>query len=55
MVVLQIILGQTIMKRDVPFVQKDAKVVDLTPWKPAKIVGGALITLSLLIYIVFAS
>ncbi len=55
LVVLQIILGQTIMKRDVPFVQKDAKVVDLTPWKPAKIVGGALITLSLLIYIVFAS
>lgn len=54
LVCLQLLLGQTVMKRPQPFEQKDAKAVDLTPWKPAPIVGGALIVLSLVIYIVFA-
>ena len=54
LIVLQVVLGATIMKRSEPFMQKDAKAVDLTPWKPAPIVGGGLIALSLLIYIVFA-
>ena len=39
------------MKRSTPYVQKDAAVVDLTPWKPAPIIGGVLIAVVLVIYI----
>ena len=53
LVALQLILGQ-FMKRDSPYVQEDAKAVDLTPWKHAKLVGGILIVAVLLIYILLA-
>jgi SSS family solute:Na+ symporter len=42
------------MKRDEPYVQADAKAVDLTPWKPAPIVGGLLVVLAASIYAFFA-
>ena len=42
------------MKRSTPYVQQDAKVVDLTPWKHAKTVGISLIAIVLVIYLIFA-
>lgn len=42
------------MKRSTPYVQQDAKVVDLTPWKHAKAVGIGLIAIVLVIYLIFA-
>lgn len=53
LVVLQLVLGQ-FMKRDTAYVQQDAKAVDLTPWKPAPIVGGILIVTVLVLYISLA-
>jgi len=53
LVVLQLVLGQK-MKRSTPYVQADAKVVDLTPWKPARLVGGILVATVLIIYILLA-
>ena len=52
-VILQLVLG-TKMKRSTPYVQQDAKVVDLTPWKHAKTVGISLIAIVLVIYLIFA-
>lgn len=51
---LQLLLGAVGMKRDEPFVQEDAKLVDLTPWKPAPFVGSALVVFVIFIYIYFA-
>ena len=51
--ILQFILG-TFMRRDTPYVQADAKAVDLTPWKHANKVGAALIVLVLSLYAAFA-
>ena len=53
LLVVQFGLGQA-MTLSVPYQQKDAKVVDLTPWKPAPYVGGALICIVLSIYFYFA-
>jgi SSS family solute:Na+ symporter len=39
------------MRNASPYVQKDAAAVDLTPWKPARIVGAVLIVTVLAIYI----
>ncbi len=50
---LQFILGQN-MRRDTPYVQADAKAVDLTPWKHAKKVGAGLLVLVLVLYAAFA-
>ncbi len=50
LIVLQLILGQK-MQRDTPYVQQDAKKVDLTPWGPAKAVGIGLIIVVLVLYI----
>ena len=54
LVILQLCLGAVGCRRESPFVREDAKVVDLTPWKPAPIVGGCLILFALSIYIFFA-
>lgn len=51
---LQLLLGATGMKRETPYVQQDAKLVDLTPWKPAPIVGGLLIALAVGLYLFFS-
>lgn len=52
-VLLQLVLARS-MKRDTPYVQQDAGVVDITPWPLAKPVGIALIVLVLGIYAFFA-
>ena len=53
LLILQTILGQ-FMKRDTPYVQQDAKVVDLTPWKFAKPVGALLFVTVIVIYLLLA-
>ncbi len=53
LLILQATLG-SFMKRDQPYEQQDAKLVDLTPWKPAPYVGGGLILLVVGIYIYFS-
>jgi len=54
LIVLQLALSAMGMKRSEPYVQEDKGLVDLTPWKPAPFVGGALILLVLGIYALFA-
>ncbi|MEM7313014.1 MAG: solute:sodium symporter family transporter [Planctomycetota bacterium] len=55
LLVLQFVLCNVMgMKREEPFVQEDAKAVDLTPWGPAPIVGGLLVVFAASIYIYFA-
>ena len=53
LVVLQLVLGATGARRETPYVQVDAKLVDLTPWKPAPYVGGFLVIFAAAIYIYF--
>jgi len=53
LVLLQLALGKS-MRLEQPYVQIDAKVVDLTPWKHAKLVGGILFTVVILIYLLLA-
>lgn len=53
LIILQAILG-TFMRRDSPYVQRDAGLVDLTPWAPAPYVGIMLILSVLGIYAWFA-
>ena len=54
LLVLQFILKSAGLKRDEPWVQEDVQAVDLTPWKPAPVVGGLLVVFALAIYIYFA-
>ena len=54
LLIIQALLGALGMKRDSPWVQKDAKAVDLTPWRPAPIVGGLLVAFAMAIYVYFA-
>ena len=49
LVILLLVLGKA-MPRETPYVQEDAGLVDLTPWKYAKPVGIGLIVTVLLIY-----
>ncbi|MDF1825021.1 MAG: solute:sodium symporter family transporter [Verrucomicrobiales bacterium] len=53
LVLLQLALGMK-LRRTTRYVQADAQVVDLTPWKPAPIVGGILIVTVLVIYLLLA-
>jgi SSS family solute:Na+ symporter len=54
LIVLQLVLAAAGNKNDQPYVQQDAKAVDLTPWKPAPYVGSGLAALAAAIYIYFA-
>lgn len=54
LLVLQIMLAKFGMRTSEPYVQQDAGAVDLTPWRPAPVVGGILITFALSIYLFFA-
>ena len=54
LVALQLILQKAGMKRPFPYQQVDVEAVDLTPWKPAPYVGGAMVITVFLIYIYFA-
>ncbi len=53
LVILMLIIGE-IKPRETEFVQEDAKAVDMTPWKRAKLVGALLVAIVLIIYILFA-
>ena len=55
LIVLQLVLKAVGMRREQPYSQQDAQLVDLTPWKPAPYVGAALIGSVLLIYYWFAT
>ncbi|MEP0062932.1 MAG: solute:sodium symporter family transporter, partial [Rhodopirellula bahusiensis] len=54
LVALQLIMVAMGIRRDSPYEQRDAKLVDLTPWKPAPYVGGVLVLLCLSVYAFFA-
>ena len=54
LIALQLILSAAGMRREKAYVQQDAKLVDLTPWKPAPVVGGAMILIVLTLYLVLA-
>jgi SSS family solute:Na+ symporter len=55
LVLLQLALGKFCgMVREVPYQQKNAEAVDLTPWKPAPFVGAGLVVMVVAIYIYFA-
>jgi SSS family solute:Na+ symporter len=54
LIVLQLALGAMGMRREKPYQQKDAKLVDLTPWKPAPYVGCGLILFAAAIYVYFS-
>ncbi|MFT4540659.1 MAG: SSS family solute:Na+ symporter [Planctomycetota bacterium] len=53
LIVLQLVLGQS-MKRATPYVQQDAGAVDLTPWVHAKLAGGLIVAMMLVLYGAFA-
>ena len=53
LVILQLVLGK-FMKREVAYLQKDAKKVDLTPWAPAPYVGMGLVTTVVVLYAMLA-
>lgn len=54
LIALQLVLTKMGMRRETPYVQQDAKAVDLTPWKPAPVVGGVMIVTVLAIYLALA-
>ncbi len=54
LIVFQLLLAMNGMKRETPYVQQDAKLVDLTPWKPAPYVGGVLVLFAVGVYVYFA-
>ncbi len=53
LVILMLVIGELKPSKS-EFIQEDVKAVDMTPWKHAKIVGGILVIIVLLIYICFA-
>lgn len=53
LLILQFLLS-LVFKRSEPYVQQNANVVDLTPWKPAPIVGGIMVVSVIVLYIILA-
>ena len=54
LVLLQFALGWVGLRREQPYVQRESGAVDMTPWKPATLVGCGLIALALSVYATFA-
>lgn len=54
LIVLQLTLSAIGMRRTEPYVQEDAGLVDLTPWKPAPYVGAGLILFIVAVYACFS-
>ena len=54
LVILQSVLDLIGLRRAEPYEQKDAGAVDLTPWRPARMVGSMLIAFALAVYAYFA-
>ena len=55
LILFQLLLAMNGMKRETPYAQQDAKLVDLTPWKPAPYVGGLMILFAVGVYVYFAT
>jgi SSS family solute:Na+ symporter len=53
LVILMLIIGE-LRPLEKEFVQEDVKAVDMVPWKHAKLCGGILVVIVILIYVVFA-
>jgi SSS family solute:Na+ symporter len=51
---LQLVLSQLGFRRETAYEQIDVEAVDLTPWKPAPIVGAMLCLCAISIYVYFA-
>ncbi|MEM6455673.1 MAG: hypothetical protein AAF772_11305 [Acidobacteriota bacterium] len=54
LVVLQLSLAKTGLRRDSAYEQVDVEAVDLTPWKFAPLVGGLLCVFAVSVYVFFA-
>ncbi|EMI28292.1 symporter YidK [Rhodopirellula europaea SH398] len=54
LIAMQLVMVAMGIRRDSPYEQRDAKLVDLTPWKPAPYVGGVLVLVCLGVYAFFA-
>ena len=54
LLILQASLSAAGFRRVEAYVQRDAKVVDLTPWRPAVWVGSLLVAFAATVYLVFA-
>ena len=55
LILFQLLLAMIGMKRETPYALQDAKLVDLTPWKPAPYVGGLMILFAVGVYVYFAT
>jgi SSS family solute:Na+ symporter len=53
LVIFMLVMGE-VSPLEQEFVQEDVGAVDMTPWKHARLVGGILVSIVLLIYVVFA-
>ena len=54
LVALQLTLAKLGLRRDTAYEQVDVGAVDLTPWRPAPIVGGLLVALAIGVYVALA-
>jgi SSS family solute:Na+ symporter len=54
LVALQLVLSQLGFRRETAYEQIDVQAVDLTPWKPAPVVGAILCLSAISIYAYFA-
>ena len=53
LVIFMLVMGE-VSPLEQEFVQEDVGAVDMTPWKHARLVGGILVSIVLLIYVIFA-
>jgi SSS family solute:Na+ symporter len=53
LVIYMLVMGE-VSPLEQEFVQEDVGAVDMTPWKHARLVGGILVSIVLLIYVIFA-
>ncbi len=53
LVITMLVIGE-LSPRETEFVQEDVKAVDMTPWKHARLTGGILLAVVILIYVLFA-
>jgi SSS family solute:Na+ symporter len=53
LVIFMLVMGE-VSPLEQEFVQEDVGAVDMTPWKHARLVGGILVAIVLLIYVIFA-
>ena len=54
LVILQLLLSQLGFRRETAYEQIDVQAVDLTPWKPAPVVGAMLCLFAISVYAYFA-